>query len=47
MELTLSVPLELRNIPQGMAVVGDVIKNLDVRLQGQERVLRDITSGKK
>jgi len=46
-EMTLTVPLELRNIPQGMAVVGDVIKNLDVRLQGQERVLRDITSGKK
>ena len=46
-EMTLTVPLELRNIPQGMAVVGDVPGKLEVRLQGQERLLRDIGSGKK
>jgi YbbR domain-containing protein len=46
-EMTLTVPLELRNVPQGMAVVGDVASSLEVRLQGQERVLRDITIGKK
>ena len=46
-ELTITVPLELRNIPAGMTVVGDVPGKLEVRLQGQERLLRDITSGKK
>lgn len=46
-EMTLTVPLELRSIPQGMAVVGDVAASLEVRVQGQERVLRDILVGKK
>jgi YbbR domain-containing protein len=46
-EMTLTVPLELRNIPQNMAVVGDVAGSLEVRVQGQERVLRDVTIGKK
>jgi YbbR domain-containing protein len=46
-ELSLTVPLELRNIPQDMAVVGDVPGSIEVRLQGQERALRDVASGKK
>jgi len=46
-EMTLTVPLELRNVPQGMTVVGDVAGSLEVRVQGQERVLRDISIGKK
>ena len=46
-EMTLTVPLELRDIPQDMAVVGNVAGSLEVRVQGQERVLRDITIGKK
>ncbi len=46
-ELSLKVPLELRNIPQGMVVVGDVPGSLELRLQGQERALRDIATGKK
>jgi YbbR domain-containing protein len=46
-EITLTVPLELRNIPQDMAVVGDVAGSLEVRVQGQERALRDVASGKK
>jgi YbbR domain-containing protein len=46
-EMTLTVPLELRSIPQDMAVVGPVASSLEVRVQGQERVLRDITTGKK
>ncbi|HAS54941.1 MAG: hypothetical protein A2X56_07735 [Nitrospirae bacterium GWC2_57_13] len=47
MEMSLTAPLELRNIPKGMAVVGDVPGNLEVRVHGQERLLRDITAGKK
>ncbi len=46
-ELTLTVPLEFRNLPQGMALVGEVAGTLEVRVQGQERDLRDIASGKK
>ncbi|MGC1455533.1 MAG: CdaR family protein [Nitrospirota bacterium] len=42
-EMTLTVPLELRNIPADMAVVGNVAGSLEVRIQGQERILRDIT----
>ena len=45
-EISLTVPLELRNVPQGMAVVGDVPGTIEVRLQGQERALRDIAAGK-
>jgi YbbR domain-containing protein len=40
-EVSLTVPLELRNAPQGMAVVGNVPGKIEVRLQGQERALRD------
>ncbi len=46
-ELTLTVPLEFRNIPQGMALMGEVAGTIEVRVQGQERDLRDIASGKK
>jgi YbbR domain-containing protein len=41
-EMAFTVPLELRNVPQGMAVVGDVPATIEVRLQGQERMLRDM-----
>ncbi len=47
MEVSLTVPLELQNIPAGMAVVGDVVRYLEVRIQGPERLMRDIGSGKK
>jgi YbbR domain-containing protein len=46
-EMTLTIPLELRNIPQDMAVVGDVAGSLEARVQGQERALRDVSTGKK
>jgi YbbR domain-containing protein len=46
-EMSLTVPLELRNVPQGMVVVGDVPGTIELRLQGQERALRDIAAGKK
>jgi len=46
-EMSLTVPLELRNIPQEMAVVGDVPGTVEARFQGQERALREIAAGKK
>lgn len=46
-EVSMTVPIELQNIPAGMTVVGDVLRYLEVRLQAQERILRDITAGKK
>jgi len=46
-EMSLTIPLELRNIPQKMAVVGDVPGSVEARFQGQERALREIAAGKK
>lgn len=46
-EMTITVPLELRNIPPETVVVGDIAGSLEVRLQSQERELRDISLGKK
>jgi len=46
-EMTLTVPLELRNTPYHLAVVGSVTGYVDVRVQGQERLLRDIAVEKK
>lgn len=46
-EVSMTAPIELQNIPAGMTVVGDVLRYLEVRLQAQERLLRDITAGKK
>jgi YbbR domain-containing protein len=46
-EMTVTIPLELRNVPQNMAVVGDVPASLEARVQGQERALRDIANGNK
>jgi len=46
-EMTLTVPLELRNTPYHLAVVGSVAGYVDVRVQGQERLLRDIAVEKK
>jgi YbbR domain-containing protein len=46
-EMTLTIPLEMRNIPQGMTVVGNVTSSVEVRVQGQERVLSDSAFGKK
>lgn len=43
-EITVAAPLELRNIPTGMTVVGNLPKNIEVRLHGQERALRDVTT---
>lgn len=46
-EQTLIIPLELRNIPPSMTVVGNVPGNVEVRVQGQERLLRDETVSRK
>ena len=39
-EVNFVVPLELRDIPEGMMVVGDVPGYVDVRIQGQEGLIR-------
>ncbi len=43
-EVHFVVPLELRDIPKDMVVVGDVPAYADVRLQGQEGIVRGLTS---
>jgi YbbR domain-containing protein len=46
-EVTTVVPLALRNVPEDMVVVGDVPASLTVRVQGQERALRDAALAKR
>lgn len=46
-EVPLTVPIEIQNIPKGMTVVGDVVRYLEVRVQGPDRVMQDISAGKK
>ncbi len=46
-EVPLTVPIEIQNIPKGMTVVGDVVRYLEVRVQGPDRVMQDISMGKK
>ena len=42
-EVNFAVPLELRDMPENMSVVGEVPGYVDVRLQGQEGVVRRLT----
>ncbi len=46
-EIAMSVPLELRNVPQGMVVVGNVASKVEVRFQGQDRPLREIATSRR
>lgn len=42
-EMEMMVPLELKNIPPSLVVVGDMIHDVNVRIKGGERVLQGIT----
>lgn len=43
-EMEIAIPLELRNVPGRLVVVGDTIDDVTVRVRGRERVLEGITS---
>ncbi len=43
-EIEIAVPLELRNVPARLVVVGDRIDDVTVRIKGRERILEGITS---
>jgi len=43
-EMEMMVPLELKNIPPSLVIVGDMINDVNVRIKGRERVLQGITS---
>jgi YbbR domain-containing protein len=43
-EVDFVVPLELRDIPENMVVVGDVPGVVDVRVQGQEAIVKRLTA---
>lgn len=42
LEVAYSVPVELRNVPQGMVVTNDLPKNIDIRLSGPRALLTDL-----
>jgi len=41
-EVEITVPLELRNMPARLVVVGDMLDDVTVRVKGRERVLQEI-----
>ena len=43
LELAYAVPIELKNVPQGMVVTNDLPKNIDIRLSGPRALLSDLT----
>ncbi|MEW6410730.1 MAG: CdaR family protein [Nitrospirota bacterium] len=43
-EVNFEVPLEFKNIPSTIELTGDIVKSIDVRVQGQEGVLRNLRS---
>jgi YbbR domain-containing protein len=43
-EIEIAVPLELRNVPARLVVVGDMIDDVTVRVKGRERILQEIMS---
>ena len=43
LELAYAVPVELKNVPQGMVVTNDLPKNIDIRLSGPRALLSDLT----
>lgn len=43
-EIEIAVPLELRNVPARLVVVGNMIDDVTVRVRGRERILDGITS---
>lgn len=42
LEVAYSVPVELKNVPQGMVVTNDLPKNIDIRLSGPRALLSDL-----
>lgn len=42
MEMSFESPLEFRNIPQNLELVGEPIKSVDIWIQGQESTLRGL-----
>jgi YbbR domain-containing protein len=42
LEVAYAVPIELKNVPQGMVVTNDLPKNIDIRLSGPRALLADL-----
>ncbi len=42
-EFAFSIPLELRNVPEGLEVVEESVQQVDVRLRGPSEILRRLT----
>jgi YbbR domain-containing protein len=42
LEVAYAVPVELKNVPQGMVVTNDLPRNIDIRLSGPRALLSDL-----
>ncbi|MFZ0285097.1 MAG: CdaR family protein [Terriglobales bacterium] len=43
-EVAVEVPVEVRNIPQGMEISSEIIPKAEIRLRGPERIIRQVHS---
>ncbi len=43
-EISLEIPLEFKNIPAGLGIVGNTMKMVDVSVRGQERLIKNLKS---
>ena len=41
-EISIDVPMELKNIPQGLESIKQGVKSVNVSLKGQDRILRNM-----
>jgi len=41
-EISLEIPLEYKNIPAGMGIVGNTTKMIDMSIRGQERLIKNL-----
>ncbi|MEK6683743.1 MAG: CdaR family protein [Nitrospirota bacterium] len=45
-EMDIAVPLELRNMPSNLTMIGDVMDDVTVRVKSRERILRGMAEGR-
>ena len=45
-EMDIAVPLELRNLPSNLTMIGDVMDDVTVRVKSRERILHGMAGGR-
>jgi YbbR domain-containing protein len=45
-EMDIAVPLELRNLPSNLTIIGDIMDDVNVRVKSRERILRGMAESR-